>query len=92
MPASIYGIVLLFAALALKIIRVEDVRQTGSFLTSMLPVLFVVPMVRLMDYWTDMRPVLIPLFVISFVVTVLVFAVSGIVTQWMIRKGGKKHD
>jgi len=36
--------------------------------------------------------VLIPLFVISFVVTVLVFAVSGIVTQWMIRKGGKKHD
>lgn len=92
MPASIYGIVLLFAALALKIIRVEDVCQTGSFLTSMLPVLFVVPMVRLMDYWTDMRPVLIPLFVISFVVTVLVFAVSGIVTQWMIRKGGKKHD
>lgn len=91
-PASIYGIVLLFAALLLKIVRVEDVRETGAFFTSMLPVLFVVPMVRLMDYWEQMKPVLIPLFLISFVVTVLVFAASGIVTQWMIRKGGRKKD
>ena len=89
-PASIYGMVLLFAALALKIIRIESVRETGTFLPSILPVLFVVPTVRLMDYWTAMRPVLIPLFVISFVVTILIFAVSGIVTQWLIRKGEKK--
>lgn len=37
-PASIYGITLLFASLALKIIRVEDVRETGAFLTSLLPI------------------------------------------------------
>ena len=42
-PASIYGIALLFGALALKIIRIEDVRETGGFLTSLLPLLFVVP-------------------------------------------------
>ena len=91
-PASIYGMVLLFAALSLKIVRVESVRETGAFLTSVLPVLFVVPTVKLMDYWSVMRPVLAELFLISFAVTVLVFAVSGIVTQRLIGKEEKKDE
>lgn len=91
-PASIYGMMLLFGALALKIIRIEDVRETGTFLTSILSMLFVVPMVQLMDFWPVMRPVLIPVLVICIVGTVLVFAVSGIVTQWLIRKGEKRND
>ena len=91
-PASIYGMMLLFGALALKIIRIEDVRETGTFLTSILSMLFVVPMVQLLDFWPVMRPVLIPVLVICIVGTVLVFAVSGIVTQWLIRKGEKHND
>ena len=89
-PASIYGIVLLFAALALKIIRLESVRETGNFLTSLLPLLFVAPTVALMDYWDEVRPVLIPFVAISFVVTIAVVGASGLVTQWLIRKGEKK--
>ena len=91
-PASIYGMMLLFGALALKIIRIEDVRETGMFLTSILSMLFVVPTVQLMDFWPVMRPVLIPVLVICLAGTVLVFAVSGIVTQWLIRKGEKRND
>ena len=91
-PASIYGMVLLFAALALKIIRVESVRETGSFLTSILSLLFVVPMVQLMDFWPVLRPVLIPILVICLAGTVIVFAVSGIVTQRLIGKGEQKGD
>ncbi len=91
-PASIYGMVLLFGALALKLVRVESVRETGAFLTSLLPMLFVVPTVKLMDYWDVMRPLLLPLFLIFFVVTVLVFAVSGIVTQRLIKKEGEQDD
>lgn len=91
-PASIYGMILLFAALALKIIPIESVRETGMFLTSILSLLFVAPMVQLMDFWPVMRPVLIPILVICLVGTVVVFAVSGIVTQWLIRKGEKQDD
>ena len=36
-PASIYGMVLLFAALALKFLKVESVKETGAFLVSLLP-------------------------------------------------------
>ena len=91
-PASIYGMVLLFGALALKIVRIESVRQTGFFLTSILSLLFVAPMVQLMDFWPVLRPVLIPTLVICLAGTIIVFAVSGIVTQWLIRKGEKKDD
>ena len=90
-PASIYGMVLLFAALSLKIIRIESVRETGAFLTSILSLLFVVPTVQLMDFWPVMRPVLIPVLVICLAGTIVVFAVSGIVTQWLIRKGEKRN-
>lgn len=90
-PASIYGIGLLFAALALKIIRIEDVRETGSFLTSLLPLLFVAPTVALMEYWHLVKPVLLPFALISFVATILVFAAGGLVTKWMIGRG-KKDD
>lgn len=36
--------------------------------------------------------VLLPIGVVLAVSTVLVFAVSGLVTQWMLRRGGKCHE
>ena len=90
-PASIYGMGLLFGALALKLIRPEDVRETGSFLTSLLPLLFVAPTVGLMEYWQQVKPVLIPFVLISFVVTIFVFAAAGLVTKYVIGKGERKN-
>ena len=90
-PASIYGMGLLFGALSLKLVRLEDVRETGSFLTSLLPLLFVAPTVGLMEYWQQLKPVLVPFALISFVVTIFVFAVAGLVTKLVIRKGGREN-
>ena len=91
-PASIYGMILLFAALALKIIRVEDVADAGGFLVSILPILFVPPLVNLLDYWFAVKDVLIVFFLISLVSTILVFAVSGWVTQWLLKRKGEDED
>lgn len=93
-PASIYGMILLFAALALKIIRVEAVADVGSFLTSLLPLLFVVPMVSLTEYWGLIKDDIVAILVIILVSTVLVFATSGWVTQWLVnrKKGEREHD
>lgn len=91
-PASIYGMVLLFAALSLKIIKTEQIRDAGGFLVSILPVLFVAPAVNLMDRWAQLKDHLIPLLAIIVLGTVITFAVSGLVTQWLVnRKGGRKH-
>ena len=90
-PASIYGMVLLFAALSLKIVKSAQVKDAGGFLTSALPVLFVAPAVNLIDCWDQMRKAIVPLVVIVLVSTVLTFGVSGVVTKWFM-KGEKRHD
>ena len=90
-PASIYGMVLLFAALTLKIVHSSQVRDAGSFLTSVLPVLFVAPAVNLMDCWPQMRAAIVPLAVIVLATTVIVFGAAGLVTK-LVMKGEKGHD
>ena len=90
-PASIYGMLLLFAALSLKIIRLEQVRDAGSFLVSFLPVLFVAPIVSLLDCWDLLRGRLLPVLGILIGSTVLCFAVSGGLTQWYVRRKEEHH-
>jgi len=92
-PASIYGMILMLAALALKIVKVEQVKDAGSFLVSILPILFIAPTVNLLSCWDYIKNDLLALAVIIIVTTVLTFAVSGLVAQWIGRKKeGKDHD
>ena len=91
-PASVYGLGLLFLALTLKIVKVEQVKTVGGFLISILPVLFVSPTVSIMEDWVLMKGSLISIFLLLFLSTILSFAVSGGVTQWVMKKGGKAHE
>ena len=87
-PASVYGLTLLFLALCLKIVKVDQVKQTGAFLTSILPILFVSPAVNIVDDWGLIRDDLLPILLILVASTVLTFGISGRFTQWMLKKGG----
>ena len=90
-PASIYGMVLLFAALSLGIVKLAQVKDAGGFLTSVLPVLFIAPVVNLMDCWARMKDAVVPLTVIVLVTTVIVFGAAGLVTRFAMRGEGH-HD
>lgn len=90
-PSSIYGMGLLFAALSLKLVKVEQVKDAGNFLVSFLPVLFVAPIVSLLDCWDQLKAHLLPIFLILIGSTVLCFAVSGRVTQWLMRRKERHH-
>ena len=87
-PASVYGLTLLFLALCLKLVKVEQVKQTGAFLTSILPILFVSPAVNIVDDWGLIREDLLPILLILVASTFLTFGISGRLAQWMLRKGG----
>lgn len=91
-PASVYGIVLLFLALCLGIVKAEQVKDVGGFLVSVLPVLFVAPAVNIVEHWHLIQPRLVPIFLILTASTVLTFGITGRLTQWLIRKGGDRHD
>ena len=90
-PASIYGMVLMFAALSLKIVKPESVRDAGGFFVSILPLLFVTPIVGLMDRWDMIRDNLVAIVVIMLVSTVLCFMVTGMVTQLLMNRKNKKE-
>ena len=91
-PASVYGLVLLFAALCFKLIRLEQVKDTGLFLTSILPILFVAPTVNILEYWDLIAPRLIPIAALILGSTVLTFGISGTVTRLISKKEDKGHD
>ena len=85
-PASVYGLVLLFLALCLKLVKVEQVKDVGGFLTSVLPLLFVSPTVGILDCWPLIRPQLLSIILLLVASTALVFGISGVVTQALARK------
>lgn len=91
-PASVYGIALLFFALCLGLLKVEQVKEAGGFLTSILPVLFVSPTVGIVENWDLIRPNLLPICLLLAATTVLTFGLSGRVTQAIMKKDGEKHD
>lgn len=80
-PAAIYGMVLLLICLWTNLVKVEDVKAAGSFLVSLLPVLFVVPAVGLMNCWELIRESLLPIGLIILISTVVTFAVAGNLTR-----------
>ena len=90
-PASIYGMVLMFAALSLKIVKPQSVRDAGGFFVSILPLLFVAPIVGLMDCWDMIRANLVAIVVIMLVSTVLCFLVTGVVTQLLMDRKSRKE-
>ena len=93
-PASIYGIVLLFFALEFRAVKLDSVRDAGKFLINIMPVMFIPAGVGLMNAWDVLRPALFSYVSIMVITTVVVMAASGCATQAVIRlkeKGGKKH-
>ena len=91
-PASVYGLVLLFAALNTGLVKLEQVKDAGGFLISILPILFVSPAVGILDNWEAIRGALIPILVLTLLSTVLTFGIAGRATQAMMGKEEKPND
>ena len=89
-PGSIYGLVIMLFLLFSGIVKVESVKGTASFLLEIMPVMFIPPAVGIIAAWGEAERMLLPLLVISVVTTVLVFFVSGKVTDTFL--GGKDDE
>ena len=73
-PASIYGIALLFFCLEWKILPVSSVKEVSVFLIELMPVMFIPAAVGLMDSWDILKPELFSYIVIIALTTVAVMA------------------
>ena len=92
MPASIYGLAILFMALSTGIIPLEEVRETGRFLIEVMPLMFIPAGVGLMKSWGVLKPLIIPVVVITVISLIAVMAVSGRISQRIIKAQEKKSS
>lgn len=90
-PAAIYGILLLLIALCTGLLKPEAVSDTAKFLIAIMPLLFVAPAVNILKNWGLIAPQLVPICIITAVSTIIVFAVSGLVTKLLQGKGVKEN-
>lgn len=89
-PASIYGLAILFTALASGVLSVDKVKETGYFLIEVMPLMFIPAAVGLLGAYHVLMPVLLPYAVITLVSTLLVMLVAGRVTQFMTGEEAKE--
>ena len=90
-PSSIYGLVIMFLCLHFKIVKIADVKKTAVFLIEIMPLMFIPAAVGIIESWDIIKPNVIAYAIITIVSTVLVMAVAGTVTQFVIRHS-KKGD
>lgn len=84
-PASIYGIILLFSALELRVLKVEHIREVSTTLIISMPVMFVPPAVGLINTWDNIKNNWPEYLLITFASTFVVMAVAGWTTQRLIQ-------
>jgi holin-like protein len=84
-PASIYGIILLFLALELKLLKVKQIREVSTTLIISMPVMFVPPAVGLVSSWENIRENWAEYIFITFASTFVVMVAAGWTTQMVIR-------
>ena len=89
-PASIYGLVILFILLETGVLKLDAVKDTAIFLIEIMPLMFIPAGVGLMESWGDLNSMLVEVIVITIVSTVLVMGVSGKVTELVLKRSARK--
>ena len=80
-PASIYGLILMLILLCTRVIKLEQIEKTSDFLLEIMPLMFIPGGVGLVTAWADLKPILIPVTVITLVSAVVVMAATGKATE-----------
>ena len=89
-PASIYGMVIMFIGLMTGFIKLDAVKDVGKFLIEIMPVMFIPAGVGLMSSWSVLKPLLLPVSIITVVTIITVMGAAGRTSQWVIRRDRKR--
>lgn len=87
-PASIYGLVLLFLLLESGILKLEQIQDVGSLLLELMPLLLVPASVSFLSAMDTIQKILLPVLIMGFIGTTAVMLATGLLSQWIIRRKG----
>lgn len=91
-PASVYGLVVLFVCLSCGIIRVSSIEDASNILLELLPLTLVPAAVGIVDSLDALKSVAIPVVLLATVGTAFIGVAASGTAEWIIRfsKKGKK--
>lgn len=90
-PASVYGIIIMFLCLMTGVIKLSMVEETADFLVSIMPLMFIEPTTSIMTVIFDVKESIAAIFVISIVSTIVVTGVTGVVAECIMKhRAGKE--
>lgn len=84
-PASVYGMILLFLALCMRFVKEEQIKETADFLLVLMPVMFTGPSVGVIENYASISQGLLGFAVIIVITTAAIMGVTGAVTQGAMR-------
>lgn len=90
-PASIYGLLLMFLSLEFKIIKVEHINEVSKFLLGIMSIFFVPSSVGIINALPLMKKYGIQFAIIGIASTVIVFGITGQVTQLLMKIRDRKN-
>lgn len=91
-PASVYGLLLLFFLLCTKIVKLEQVETVSGFMISIMPIFFIEPTVGIMNSYGLVKGKIAALFLAAFLSFVVVVVTTGLSAQLLIRMKKKKKE
>ena len=86
LPGSLIGMVLLFIALQMHVIRLDQVKDTADFLLLHLPFFFIPAGVSLMSSFYHVQAIWMQIFIVCFLTTIITMAASGFIIQKMMER------
>lgn len=91
-PASIYGMILLFLCLQTGILKLSQIEETADLLLGVMPIFFISPTVSLMSSIGVIKDSLAGVFLTCIISTAVVMVVTGLVSQAVIRRSDKEEQ
>lgn len=93
-PASVIGMVLLFVLLAVRVLRVDHIREKSDFLLGNMAFFFLPAGVSIINYFDVLQSTAVQLVIICLLTTVITFFVTALSVKgtMALLERGKKHD
>ena len=91
-PASIYGLVLLFILLQTGILKLKQIEDSAEFFLAVMPVFFIAPSVSLLTAATDMKGSILAILITTLLSTLVTIIITGYISQAVIRRKKKKES
>jgi possible murein hydrolase regulator lrgA len=91
-PAGVYGLIFMLIFLMQGIIPLDAVEQVGNFMLETMSIMFLPAAVGIMTVTKLLMPVLVPYLVIIVLSTIIVMAVTGLVSQRILKITESRED